>query len=468
MAENTEKKEKKKKKSPVQLASLFFEAYGAVTVEENGIPVKKQSLVSWRGDFYEWEYGRYVRARDLEAKVRGFLNYQGEVATTELVRQVMFSLGDPTYLLHRRELNTWLNDKDVDTMTVPIEGVVTKKGIMTFEADGGITMQPPTPDFFCLNRLPYEYDPEGTCPQWLAFLEEVTKGNKDLQRMLQQWAGYLLMTSHRYQCFLLLIGDAATGKGTFSRVMAAMLGAENCSAVPLRRFADKHSLYATYGKMLNVAGDAEQELTPASEAVIKAWTGGDMLDFERKYSDNFAAYPTAKLMISANDFPTFTDKSKGTWRRLRLVKFEREDTSVVDPKLGDRLLKELPGILNWAIEGRRSLEEAGELAVVESSRKLAAAFQEEANPAGVFLKENYEYQRGRVGGIGPPKLYETYRKWCRTKGYMPLSDKSLGKEVKRAFPQAKKRKLGSRVARFRVYEGLVLRSDAEVRGSAYR
>jgi P4 family phage/plasmid primase-like protien len=462
------KEKKKKKKSPMTLAKEFFQNFGLASVDVEGVPVPKQCLVSWRGDFYEWEAGRYVRAKDLEAKVRGFLGACGEVVTTDLVRQVIFNLGTPAYLLHRRELNTWLTDKDTDSMTVPIEGIITKRGIMTFETDGGITMQPPTPDFFCLNRLPYEYDPEGTCPQWLAFLEEVTKGNKDLQRMLQQWAGYLLMTSHRYQCFLLLIGDAATGKGTFSKVMTAMLGAENCSAVPLRRFADKHSLYATYGKMLNVAGDAEQELTPASEAVIKAWSGGDMLDFERKYSDNFAAYPTAKLMISANDFPTFTDKSRGTWRRLRLVKFEREDTSIVDPKLGDRLLEELPGILNWAIEGRRDLEEAGELVAVESSRELAAAFQEEANPAGVFLKENYEYQRGRVGGIGPSKLYETYRKWCRQKGYLPLSDKSLGKEVKRAFPRVKKRKLGSRAARFRVYEGLVLRSDAEVRGSSYR
>jgi phage/plasmid-associated DNA primase len=83
---------------------------------------------------------------------------------------------------------------------------------------------------------------------------------------------------------------------------------------------------------------------------------------------------------------------------------------------------ELPGILNWALAGLDRLRR-----------------QE------CFTRS----------GVCEQALAKAYRDWCNTNGYSPLADRSFGKEVRRVFPKAQRRELGSRRSRRYVYCGLV-------------
>jgi len=216
-----------------------------------------------------------------------------------------------------------------------------------------------------------------------------------------------------------------------------------------------------------VAGDAEEELTPQAEAVIKTWTGKDGLDYEKKFAVGFTALPTAKLMISANSFPTFTDKSMGTWRRLKIAPFRRANMEYMEAGLDETLRGELSGVLNWALEGLRDLEREGKLVVPTLSRVMWEEFREGANPAGVFLGENYVYEAGSIGGVSTQAVYATYRKWCKINGYQPMSIRTFGREVIRVYPQVVKRRLGT-TSRTYMYAGLKLHPQAEVRGKEYQ
>ncbi|GAG33504.1 unnamed protein product, partial [marine sediment metagenome] len=247
----------------------FFRSYGFREIGGS----EKQVLRCWRGEFYKWDAGIYkkITKDELKARLIMHLTKQGIETTTDVVNNVSMNLSSQAFLPNERVPDTWLSDSA--NTEVPSIAIVTKKEILTFKPDGGVEFSVNTPNFFALGKVPYTFNPDATCERWLQFLNEVTTEDEQLQRLLQQWAGYLLIPSQQYQCFMLLQGEAATGKGTFTRAIESMLGGDNCSAVPLRRFINNFALYQTYGMKLNVAGDAEEELTPQIEAIIKTWVG---------------------------------------------------------------------------------------------------------------------------------------------------------------------------------------------------
>jgi len=445
----TENNKKQKKANMDELSESFVMRYGMTEIDST----YRMTLRYWRGDFYLWQEGVYGKLSKDE--MRSFMVkhvlMNGCEATIGMMDNLKLNIMARVILGNSRVPDTWIG-KDG---TEPAGEIVMKNGILKVGADGTAELKPLTPEFFTLGKLPYEYDPSAVCGLWDKVLKENTADDQ-LRRLLQQWAGYLLLPGQKYQAFMLLIGEAGTGKGTYARAMKAMLGKKNCSDIPLRRFTDKFSLYLTYGKKLNVAGDAEQELTPQAEAVIKTWTGEDGLDFEKKYGEGFTAEPTAKLMILANNFPTFTDKSMGTWRRLKIVPFARADTSVVDRNLDEKLEKELPGILNWALEGLRDLQEHGSFATEGASEEMLEIYRAESNPARMFLEEYCEYEHTYFPGVAAEQVYKAYSGWCRDNGYQKMSSRTFGKEVRRAFPHIIRRRVGGKRDRYYAYGRLRL------------
>jgi len=96
---------------------------------------------------------------------------------------------------------------------------------------------------------------------------------------------------------------------------------------------------------------------------------------------------------------------------------------------------ELPGILNWALRGLRSLRQAGRFIVPEDCQGEVDRLRTDANPARRFLEEHYETGSGKVATAD---VYSKYQVWCTTNGHHSLAEVGLGKEVARKFPTMKK------------------------------
>jgi putative DNA primase/helicase len=285
-------------------------------------------------------------------------------------------------------------------------------------------------------------------------MEEVTVDDPDTRRLLKQWFGYLLWPSDPFESFLVAVGEAAAGKGTCAGVAVKMLGAANCSGLSPRRFVDQFSLYHSYGKMLNVVDESDAELTPQIEEVIKIWTGKGILTFEKKYGETIHSKATAKLMMLGNSLPTFTDKTNGTWRRLKIAPFHREHPEIVDGALDAKLERELPGIFNWAVEGLQDLLQNNGFTIPETGREAWEESKREANPAGMFLEETYRYDQD-ADGIPRREAYALYRVWCKNHGNHPLNDSNFGKQVRRVFPKVKDVQKRNEKGRTWLYSGMV-------------
>ena len=90
-----------------------------------------------------------------------------------------------------------------------------------------------------------------------------------------------------------------------------------------------------------------------NEALIKQVTGGNQISAWSTDRKSFTYRPSYKLWLLGNHKPEIQDQTQGMWRRIHLVEFGvRFDK---DNTLGEQLLQELPGILNWVVAGLSGL-----------------------------------------------------------------------------------------------------------------
>src|SRR4051794_20535085 len=201
----------------------------------------------------------------------------------------------------------------------------------------------------------------------------------------------------------------------------AMLGEDNVSTVPLEDFGKRFATAQTLGKLVNICPEVG-ELDRTAEGTLKAFVGGDRMTFERKGKDAFTARPTARLVLSTNNVPRFSDKSEGVWRRLLLLPFTRQVpvgervAGMEKPELWLRM-GEVAGILNWALEGMKRLK-ANSTRFVEPAA-CRAALQEhrvESDPCRAFLEEHYVADV-QATPLKTNDLYREYRDWCEQNGF---------------------------------------------------
>jgi putative DNA primase/helicase len=315
---------------------------------------------------------------------------------------------------------------------------------------------PHTPRWFSMNCLPYPYDPNADCPRWKEFLARNLEGDDERIGLLQEWFGYCLITDTALQKFLMLVGEGANGKSVICAVLEATLGSDNCAHVPLELFGARFQLAGTLGKLANICAEVG-ELDKAAEGYLKAYTSGDLMQFEQKYEASFSATPTARLALATNNPPRFSDKSDGIWRRLILFPL---DITITDEERIYGMDKvdwwvasgELPGILNWALDGLDRLRLQGGFTRSNTCDESLDKYRTENNPARMFLRETC--QESPDGETPCEALYGAYQRWCELNGYSPLADRSFGKEVRRVFKKSERRKVGARDRRVWCYCGV--------------
>jgi len=434
----------------------------------------QSTLRRWKGQFYRWRSGRYVPVADSDMQslvTQHFSEHNKQISifracgeqrvniTTALVKNIMLCLGiKGVYLPAERELNTWDDERQHTTGTT----IVFNNGLLTHAVGEEPAFTQHTPAYFTLTKLPYDYDPHAACPRWLEFLDEVMEADAERILLLARWAGYLLTANCKRQKFLLIAGDGRNGKTVFATMLERMVGLDNVTHIPLSMFSQPFALASTLGKALNSTSESSHSLDEFAETMFKSMVSGDRMSFQRKYREPLDATPTAKIMISTNHLPQFSDKSYGVWRRLLFVPFERSiPEHLQNPDLVEELSAELPGIFNWARQGLARLEADGRFANPKKCIEATAQYRRDVNPARAFLLDNYisglEYE-----GLPSSEVYDSYTTWCINNGHRPMSNTTFGKEVKRTFPtvtHVQSRRNGRRI---RIYSGMVVRDGSEI------
>ena len=237
-----------------------------------------------------------------------------------------------------------------------------------------------------------KFDPAATCPIWRSFLSQVTDGDQDLAAFLQRMAGYLLTGITDEQCLFLLLGPGANGKSVFLNTLQSLMGDYASSTPPETLLARRDTAAATpdlarlRGARLVVASEP-RDGSVMEEALVKRLTGQDKIVCRDLYSSFFEYYPTFKFVLATNSKPIIQGTDHAIWRRIHLIPFriivppERKDKQLIR-----KLELELPGILNWVLEGVRAHQSGGlqpPPCVVEATR----SYRSDMDVLGEWIEE---------------------------------------------------------------------------------
>jgi putative DNA primase/helicase len=267
--------------------------------------------------------------------------------------------------------------------------------------------------------------PAGDCPRWLAFLEEITRGDRATVAYLHRWCGYSLTGETREHAFMAAIGPGGNGKSVFFNTFAAALG-DYATTAPMELFtARQHApheagLAGLRGARLVVAQETEAGARLA-EARIKALTGGDRIKAKFLYANPFEFTPIFKLVLVGNHRPSIKNPDAAMRRRLHLLPLTFVPP-VPNRALEAQLRAELPGILAWAVRGCLEWQRIG-LAPPPTVLDATADYFAEQDVLAQWIEDRCEVH---PSAQGPSRaLFQDWRRWAEGRGEDAGTEKSF-------------------------------------------
>jgi putative DNA primase/helicase len=278
------------------------------------------------------------------------------------------------------------------------------------------SFRPARRDDYVTRRAAVAFDPGSRCPTWLQFLDAVTGGNKELIAYVQRACGYLLTGLIREEVVFVLSGTGRNGKSTFRETLHALLGDYAIGADAGLLVARQTAGGATpdvarlHGRRL-VAINETAENDRLNEARVKFLTSNDKITARNLYEKPFDFTPTHKAFLTTNHKPIVQGTDEGIWRRIHLWPFNLMiPAEKVEKDFRERrLLPELPGILNWALEGLAAYCREG---LNPPACVLAATeeYRQDMDLVGQWIDERCELDAGAC--TPSSRLYNDYAQWA--------------------------------------------------------
>lgn len=290
------------------------------------------------------------------------------------------------------------------------------------------------PDVMSTVQLNVEWNPEATCPEFDKFLSQVV--HEDVISMVWELIGYLVYSGNPLHKAVMLVGHGRNGKGTLLRVLGALLGVENVSAVSLADMAgDRFSAAQLLGKIANIAGDIDGKYLETT-ARFKAITGEDLVSAERKYGDRFDFTPWAVPVFSANKIPGSADVTTGYLARWVVVEFPHDFTGGEDRTLTNRLITkaELSGIALKAVPALRRLMSRGEFYLPESAKAAQEDFRRKVDQVRTWIDECADLDPAHPF-VERTWLYGGYTRWAKRDGHKPVKAQEFYQRLETAGAQ---------------------------------
>ncbi len=286
-------------------------------------------------------------------------------------------------------------------------------------------LRPHRKEDYLETTIPVAWRADAACPMWTDALMKYFGDDRDcLAKIsaLQQFFGYCLLPHARFKKALVLLGEGDTGKSQVAKLLGELVGADNRCAVSVEDMDDPRKRVPIVGKMLNMLTELSSKSVVADSGFKTLISTEEPLLFDPKHLPPFMYSPSCKHLIACNSLPSINDLTKATFNRMLVVRFNRViPAGEQDRNFGEKLLAELPGVLNWAIAGAADLvEHQGEFLTIPESAQLVEEYRRTENEINAFLDEKAE--RDPDAYVTAAEVREKFRSWAGRN----YSDKAIG------------------------------------------
>ncbi|MGH3627887.1 MAG: phage/plasmid primase, P4 family [Sciscionella sp.] len=431
------------------------------------------TLRHWRGVWMRWDGPHWAEADDklirsaayrrLEHAYYMAIGNDGKpeakpwAPTKRKIGDLLEAQAAIVHLESSTDAPSWTGD--VPTIAGAVDGpiVACRNGLLVVPTRKQMACDP---RFFNLVSVPFDYDPAAPEPAaWLAFLGQLWPDDPEAIAALQEFFGYVLSGRTDLHKIMLIVGPTRSGKGTIARVLTALIGAANAAGPTLASLCANFGMQSLLGKPLAVISDARLSGHDRQTVVERLLTvsGEDSIDVDRKYRDPWTGKLPTRFLILSNELPSFGDSSGVIAHRFIVLSMQRSWLGCEDTALTGKLTTELPGILNWALDGLDRLAMQGRLTEPASSAEAVISMKDNASPTSAFVREHCTVAAGAE--VEPDELFTAWKSWCEDNERKPGNKQIFGRNLRSAVPSIKMARPREGEQRPRRYQGLTLKAS---------
>lgn len=486
------RKQKKAKKSKKAKHLQHDEYHPAGTIGVTDAPAKPLDvatdllaqevlppLLYWRGTWHLYDanhwrtgtaeeienllYAALERATWTEYTAKGPTSRDWSPSSTR-VREVMRALQSKCTLNPEAHAPAWLDDSGRADALVPA------RDCLIDPATGDVF--PRSCRFFSTGYIDAEVASQHAKPKrWLRFLEQLWGDDADSIALLQEWLGYVVAGDTRRHKGLLMIGPKRAGKGILLHISEALVGgAQGAFGATMSSFSGDFGLELAEGRSLLTMGDLRgsgREAATAAQKMLEI-IGGDSVYINRKGRQAITAPLRTRVMIATNSMPKLYDDAGVVESRFVILRLRKSFAGHEDIDLLDKLLPELGGIVQWALEGYRRLEQQGHFTTPASDAEDRLELRQNSAPITEFLTDACIEVETEAEETPRRDVWNTYLAWCQETGSALMDQQQFGPALAGAgHPAHRPRGTDGTRGAWR-YRGLALREPETAEAKAKR
>jgi putative DNA primase/helicase len=429
----------------------------------------RPTLRHWRGSWWRWQNRQWFELEDRAVRERiytftehaHFLDDQRRTPKPKpwapnrhKVADVVDALAAARFLAESTSPPAWIGHDGADLLPAG-EYVAVRNGLLHVLSR---SLTEHTPSYFNLTSVPFDFDPDAPPPKrWQQFLEELFGDDDDESKAaLAQYFGYVLSGRTDLHKILLLVGPTRAGKGVIGRVLKSLVGDGNHCGPTLASLSTNFGLAPLIGKPLAIVADARLGGANVHQVVerLLSISGEDVLTIDRKYKDQWTGTLPTRFVIISNELPRFGDASGAIANRFLPLVLTQSWLHREQTDLTSELIAELPGILNWSLDGLADLMGQGRFTEPQSSVDAVVALQDLVSPVAAFVRDSCE--QGAFES-DCKELWERWKGWAEDNGHRPGSAQTLGRDLRAVIPGLTVVRPREGESRARRYRGVRLR-----------
>lgn len=289
--------------------------------------------------------------------------------------------------------------------------------------------------FFTLHQIPHNYDAKADCPKFKRFINNLFY-EEDIP-VIQEYLGYCLVPNTLAQTALFIVGEGGEGKSRITILMEHIIGHDNVVIGDFIGLQDKFSTTSLDKQMMFIDDDLSLEALDDTSNFKKIVTAETTMEVEPKGKPKYKTKLYSRILCCGNGaIQSKFDRSDGFYRRLLISKVKPVHYDKPDRTLSDQLDQEIPGIINWLLEGLCRVVRNG--FIIEPSVRMTQELQsvrDSSDTIQLFMSDEQfiEYTGDKDDKVSIKQLYDAYENWCQDNNYLVIHKNTFGKVIRKTY-----------------------------------
>ena len=384
---------------------------------------------------YYWYCNGYYKHIDKNAVKAKISAYIPDTLTNDNLLNNVYNLmlADSDHMANEKDFNT--NEKYINF----------KNGLYNIDTKA---LEPHNADILYTRQVNTEYIKGSTITEYhtfTKFIRDLCKsadGGIDWQayKALQEIIGLAISNiyGHKTKKAVFLYSPVGnTGKSQFLGLLGYLIGQENITSIPLQNMNEDKGrfAFANAGLVRLIMNGDQSKADIKDSSIFKSVTGGDAIKVEAKGKDIKALVFKGLVIIACNDLPYIADdKGEHIYRRMYIVPCTHTiEEKERDPNILDKMLQELPAIVNWAIEGLHRLKDNNyNFTDIAAGNHYIEDYRNNSDTVFGFLSdESYTITKDPNDKISKQYLLEKYYRYCQREERQSVSKRQFGERLEK-------------------------------------